>query len=464
VLKSELISDILALALSRGGRYAEVFVERKRPLTIQLENGSVEKISSGSIVGVGIRLIFDEDKTAYAVSNDLSPKALKDAARTLASASGGRAQSDIHTIDLRTISPAVVLPCRVLPEDVAMDKKLALLKEADTVAHSIDPAIRQVRIIYRDWVQEVQIASSEGMLAQETRVHTVGIVQAVAERDGVVQTGSEPVGGALGFELFDDDALNIAAREAAGLSIKLLGANRAPGGRMPVVISSEAGGTMIHEAIGHGLEGDLAGQGLSRFSGRLGEQVATSLVTVVDDATLAGKRGSYGFDDEGVPSERTVLVHDGILKAFMNDRLSSMRTGLPLTGNGRRESYLHRPIPRMSNTFIEPGSHDPAEILSSTNEGFFVKKMGGGQVNTVNGDFVFDVLEGYLIKDGSLGELVRGATLTGNGPEVLLAIDMVGSDLGFSIGTCGKDSQGVPVSDAMPTLRIPDIVVGGEVK
>jgi TldD protein len=185
---------------------------------------------------------------------------------------------------------------------------------------------------------------------------------------------------------------------------------------------------------------------------------------VVDDATLAGKRGSYGFDDEGVPSERTVLVHDGILKAFMNDRLSSMRTGLPLTGNGRRESYLHRPIPRMSNTFIEPGSHDPAEILSSTNEGFFVKKMGGGQVNTVNGDFVFDVLEGYLIKDGSLGELVRGATLTGNGPEVLLAIDMVGSDLGFSIGTCGKDSQGVPVSDAMPTLRIPDIVVGGEVK
>ncbi|KKK84341.1 hypothetical protein LCGC14_2784340, partial [marine sediment metagenome] len=339
--------------------------------------------------------------------------------------------------------------------------KLALIKGADRAARAEGSALRQVRVIYRDLVQNVQMATSEGVLAEDTRVHTVGIVQAVAEGDGVVQTGSESVGGLRGFDIFDDEPLNEAARKAAGLAVKLLGARRAPGGRMPVVISSHAGGTMIHEAIGHGLEGDLAGQGLSRFSGKVGEQVASPLVTVVDDATLPGKRGSYGFDDEAVPSGRTVLVREGVLRAFMHDRLSAARTGMPLTGNGRRESYLQMPIPRMSNTLIVPGKDDPQKILSATAEGLFVRKMGGGQVNTVNGDFVFDVMEGYLIKDGILGELVRGATLTGNGPEVLMAIDMVGSDLGFSIGTCGKDSQGVPVSDAMPTLRIPCLVVGG---
>jgi TldD protein len=241
----------------------------------------------------------------------------------------------------------------------------------------------------------------------------------------------------------------------------MLNARQVQGGRMPVVVSSLAGGTMIHEAIGHGLEADLAQQGLSVFSHKLGFQVASKLITVIDDATLPGKRGSFRFDDEGTPSQRTVLVEDGILKSYMYDRLSAMKDKVHSTGNGRRESYQNRPIPRMTNTFISPGKTPPSEVLRNTEKGLLVEKMGGGQVNTVTGDFVFDVQEAYLIEKGEKGDPVRGATLTGNGLQILQSIDIVGNDLGFSIGTCGKDAQGVPVTDAMPTLRIPEMIVGG---
>jgi TldD protein len=232
---------------------------------------------------------------------------------------------------------------------------------------------------------------------------------------------------------------------------------------MPVIISSDAGGTMIHEAIGHGLEADLVQQGLSVYADSRGKQVASPLVSIIDDSTLQKRRGSFRFDDEGVASQRTVLVENGILTGYLYDRLSAMKDGAMSTGNGRRESYKHRPIPRMSNTFIAPGDGDPEEILRSVEKGFFVKKMGGGQVNTVTVEFVFEVSEGCIIEKGQIGDPVRGATLVGNGAEVLKSIDMVGNDLGFSIGTCGKDSQGVPVSDAMPTVRIPEMVVGGDV-
>jgi TldD protein len=278
-----------------------------------------------------------------------------------------------------------------------------------------------------------------------------------------VQTGYDAVGGLIGMELFDATSFESVAENAARRAVMMLSARKAPAGRMPVVLSSAAGGTMIHEAVGHGLEADLAQTGLSVYSGKRGQPIASPLITVVDDATLPGKRGSFRFDDEGSDAERTVLVDRGVLATFMYDRLTAMKDNARSTGNGRRESYKHRPIPRMTNTMIVPGQSDPAEILRSTPSGLFVKKMGGGQVNTVNGDFVFEVSEGYLIENGAIGEPVRGATLIGNGPQVLMSIDRVGSDLGYSIGTCGKDGQGSPVSDAQPTLRIPEIVVGGEV-
>ncbi|MBI2712139.1 MAG: TldD/PmbA family protein [Bdellovibrio sp.] len=243
----------------------------------------------------------------------------------------------------------------------------------------------------------------------------------------------------------------------------LLGAKPAPSGTMPVVLASEAGGTMIHEAVGHGLEADLACNGLSVYEGKLGQKVASPLITVMDDGTLAGKRGSYSFDDEGTPAQPSTLIEQGVLKSYMVDRLSALKFDLMATGNGRRESFRHKPIVRMTNTYIAPGKDDPEKILKDTDWGVFVKAMGGGQVNTVTGDFVFAVTEGYLIRNGKLAEPIRGATLVGNGPKVLSIVDRVGNDLGFSTGTCGKDGQGAPVTDAQPTLRIPELTVGGEV-
>ncbi len=300
--------------------------------------------------------------------------------------------------------------------------------------------------------------------AEDDRIYTTFVIQVVAGQEDIIQTAYESAGGLTGFELFDNNVIEALSLKAAKRAIMMLTARKAPGGRMPAVISSNAGGTMIHEAIGHGLEADLSQQGLSVFSNKLGSQVASKLITVVDDSTLPGKRGSFSFDDEGTPSQRTVLVENGVLKSYMYDRLSAMKDRTSSTGNGRRESYQHRPIPRMTNTFITEGRTPAEQILRSTDEGLLVEKMGGGQVNTVTGDFVFEVQEGYLIEKGSKGEPVRGATLTGNGLQVLQTIDMVGDDLGFSIGTCGKDAQGVPVTDAMPTLRIPEIIVGGAYK
>jgi TldD protein len=341
--------------------------------------------------------------------------------------------------------------------------KVALLKRADEAARGYDPRIRQVKVAWRDRVQEVAVANGEGVLVEDSRVQLVFLVQVVAEGGGRIETGYEAVGGFVGMDLFQGMPPERVAETAARRAVQNLTARRAPGGTMSVVLGSEAGGTMVHEAVGHGLEADLAGEGLSVYTGRLGEQVASPLINVIDDATLPNRRGSFLFDDEGTPSQETVLIERGVLRSYLADRLSLLKgAATHLTGNGRRESYRHKPIPRMTNTYIAPGQTDPSEIIRSTPKGLFVRKMGGGQVDTVNGDFVFEVSEGYLIENGAVGEPVRGAILTGNGPKVLKTIDLVGTDLGWSIGTCGKDGQGAPVADGQPTLRIPEIIVGGE--
>lgn len=316
-------------------------------------------------------------------------------------------------------------------------------------------------VVYRDSRTNTQIANSLGEFIENARTGTLLVTQVVAADDGQIQTGYEPLGRFQGFEIFRERSPEEIALAAARRATMMLAARKAPGGLMPVVLSSEAGGTMVHEAIGHGLEADLAQSGMSVYTGKVGTQVASPLVTVIDDATIPNARGSFSFDDEGTPAQQTVLVENGILKGYLYDRLSAMKDGCASTGNGRRESYHAKPIVRMTNTMIAPGTTPPNEIVSGVERGLFVRKMGGGQVNTVNGDFVFEVSEGYLIENGTVGEPVRGATLTGNGPEVLQKIVQVGSDLGFGIGTCGKDGQGVPVSDAQPTLLISEITVGG---
>jgi TldD protein len=460
MLDRELFTEILKKAISSGGEYAEIFVENKKTTIIYLEDCKVEKVISGIDYGLGIRLIYN-NRSSYAYSNDLSKKSLLDIASVVSRAVSDKVSDSV--INLKTKHPSTSFDIKLLPEDIPIEKKISLVRKADTIARNFDTRIRQVSITYNDFIQKVQIATTEGIIAEDERIHTLAIVHVVASDNGIVQTGYESTGGFIGFELFDEVNIEELSLKAAKRAILMLTAKRAPGGRMPVVISSEAGGTMIHEAIGHGLEADLVQQGLSVYSKKKGQQVASSLITVIDDSTIQKKRGSYRFDDEGIHSQHTVLVEKGILKNYMYDRLTAFKDGVPSTGNGRRQSYQYRPIPRMTNTFIAPGKTRPEEIVKSIDYGLFVKKMGGGQVNTVTGDFVFDVQEGYLIKKGMIDEPVRGATLAGNGPEVLKSIDMVGSDLGFSIGTCGKDSQGVPVSDAMPTVRIPEMVVGGEV-
>jgi TldD protein len=460
MLDKELLVKILKKTISSGGEYAEIFVENKKPTLIHLEDSKIEKVISGVDYGLGIRLIYD-GRSAYAFSNDLSEESLLNAASEVSKAASKKATDSV--IDLKTKSPSVSFDIRLFPENVPVEKKISLVRKADSVARGYDSRVRQVSVIYNDFIQKVQIVTTEGIITEDERVHTLAVIQVVSSDNGIVQTGYESTGGFLGFELFEEIDIEELSLKAAKRAIMMLTARRAPGGRMPVVISSEAGGTMIHEAIGHGLEADLVQQGLSVYSKKIGQKVASSLVTVIDDSTIQKKRGSFRFDDEGMHSQQTVLVEKGILKGYMYDKLTAIKDGVSSTGNGRRQSYQYRPIPRMTNTFIAPGETPPERIIHSIDYGLLVKKMGGGQVNTITGDFVFDVQEGYLIKKGLVEKPVRGATLAGNGPEVLKSIDMVGSDLGFSIGTCGKDSQGVPVSDAMPTVRIPEIVIGGEV-
>lgn len=458
MLDNELLLKILKKTLSSGGEYADIFVEHRKPTSIQMEDNQLEKIFTGTDSGIGIRLI-SKGKTFYAYSNDSTEQSLVELAENLAKMSS--TESKNITIDLRQSKPKTDFQITMPPENVPFDKKIELVKSANNTARSFDKRIKQVIVTYRDFIQNVQIATSDGSIAEDNRVYTTAVINVIAIENGIIQTGYEPAGGFIGFELFSKVNVEELALTAAKRALRMLSAKRASGGRMPVVISSEAGGTMIHEAIGHGLEADLAQQGLSVYSNKINSIVASNLITVIDDATIPYKRGSFRFDDEGTPSQSTVLVKNGILTNYMYDKYTAMQDKTSSTGNGRRESYHHRPIPRMTNTMIAPGKSSPEEIIKSTHKGLFVKKMGGGQVNTVTGDFVFEVQDACLIENGELGEPVRGAMLIGNGPEVLKSIDFVGSDLGFSIGTCGKDNQGVPVSDAMPTVRIPEIVVGG---
>ncbi|MBI5049134.1 MAG: TldD/PmbA family protein [Deltaproteobacteria bacterium] len=452
---------ILKAALKRGGEFADIYMEETVNTSIICEENRIEKVISGRDRGLGLRVIFDF-KTAYAYTNDITEKGLLELADIVSKAvKEGKAKKDVPLVKkIIAASFSIKTP----PSSVDLLKKVGLVKNGNSFARGFDKRIAQVKVVYGDGFRKMAVVNSLGQWIEENRTGILFLVQAVAREGDVVQTGYEPIGGVMGLEIFEQNPPEKIAETAAKRAILMLKARKASGGKMPVVLSSEAGGTMIHEAIGHGLEADLAQHSLSVYSGKIGEMIASPLITVIDDATIPYKRGSFFFDDEGSPGQKTILVENGVLKNYMYDRLTAMKDNTVSTGNGRRESYHHRPIPRMTNTMIAAGKSNPDEIVKSLEKGLLVKKMGGGQVNTVNGDFVFEVTEGYLIEKGKIGEAIRGATLTGNGPQVLKNIDMIGSDIGFGIGTCGKDAQGIPVSDAQPTLRIPEIVVAGEVR
>ncbi|MDD2422347.1 MAG: TldD/PmbA family protein [Heliobacteriaceae bacterium] len=452
------LRDVLAVALDHGGDFADIFIQKKVTTGIGCEANQIERLNSGIDLGAGIRVIVGE-ATAYAYTNDLRKEGLLHAAKVASHAARGNRTN--QPVVLTAAVPGIDLPVEQRPDQVAVADKVEQVLRANHHARSLDARIKQVTVGYADLTQEVTLVNSEGLYLEDESIRTRFVVHAVAADGAMIQTGYDAAGGTVGFELFREKAPEDLAQAAVDRALLMLTARPAPSGRMPVVMAGEAGGTMVHEACGHGLEADLVQKGLSVYAGKQGQQVASPLVTVVDDATLPGKYGTFRFDDEGIPGQKTVLIEKGVLRGYMYDRFTAGKDNCPSTGNGRRESYQHKPIPRMTNTLITPGNEDPAQIIKDTAYGLLVQKMGGGQVNTANGDFVFDVAEGYLIENGEVKHAVRGATLTGNGPEALKVVDRVGRDLGFSIGTCGKDGQGVPVSDAQPTIRMASLVVGG---
>ena len=446
------VEKIIKTLLKNGGEYAEIFFENRNETNIVFENRRIEKAQSGVDTGIGLRVLCDGN-TFYSYTNNLNEKNILNLAESLSNIVKREKKDFVFPQMTKNVK-------LVSPENVETEKKIKKVLEAKEFLEKYSKYIVQYRISYSDYTQNVEIANSFGNFVKERRVQTVFLCHVVAFKDGILQTGYEPAGGSQGFEIFDKINVVDVAKKAADRAIQNLFARKIDGGRMPVVLSSEAGGTMIHEAIGHGLELDLVNDGMSVYRDKIGKKVASEKITIIDDGTIPFKRGSSHFDDEGTPTQKTILVENGILKNYMSDILNSMKIGKTSTGNGRRESYRFKPIPRMTNTYIAPQNDSPEDIIKSVEKGLFVKKMGGGQVNTVTGDFVFEVSEGYIIEKGEIGDPVRDTTLIGNGPEILKIIDMVGNDLGFGIGTCGKDGQGVPVSDAQPTLRIPEIVVG----
>jgi len=467
---AEQLRDVLTTLLSRGGDYGEVFAERRRAHALGMDDGRMEDVLASETFGASLRLV-DGETTRFADLIAPTLEELLEAARTLAAPGTG----------ISAAVPALVVAIHPTPSPVERDpgqvplgEKVALVRRAETEARTqaelLRPgALKQVSVGYGDSTQRVWIAAAElkggvwsGRLTEDHRTQVV-LRANVTAGDGIqLQTGYQPLGESRGFELFTDEAVTRTIHEAVRLAIQALDAQPAPAGTFPVVLSSSAGGTMIHEACGHGLEADLALAGMSAFAGKLGQKVAAEGVTIIDDGTLPHKRGSQAIDDEGNPVSRVVLIENGILKAYLQSRKTSRKMATEPTGNGRRESYRHLPIPRMRNTFLAPGSEAPEAILRDLDRGLLVKRMGGGQVDTVTGNFVFQVTEGYWVENGVAQYPVKNATLSGCGPDVLKGLTRIGSDLHhFDIGTCGKDGQGVPVSDALPTILCSALVVGG---
>lgn len=466
-IKSLDVEHVLKVALKNGGALAELFFENTASTRLVYEGGRLDRVTDGIDRGVGLRIIFD-GKSVYGYTTDLSEVSVVNLATLLSEAVLTREKAKPpKTIEWQAAKQANAeiagYRIKTSPREVPLLQKIELVRRADAAARAALKEVTQVTSVVLDSQRTILVLNSDGLIAPDSKTYFQMMVQVVGARNGKTETAYETDGGYVGMEFLEQvtpEELGKTAAERVGL---LLGAKPAPSGTMPVVLSAEAGGTMIHEAVGHGLEADLACNGLSVYQGKLGQQVASPLITVLDDGTLPTRRGSYCFDDEGTPAQKNTLIEGGILKNYMVDRLSALKFDLMATGNGRRESFRHKPIVRMTNTYIAPGKDDPKAILSDTSWGVFVKAMGGGQVNTVTGDFVFAVTEGYLIQDGKLGSPIRGATLVGNGPRVLSIVDRVGNDLGFATGTCGKDGQGAPVTDAQPTLRIPELTIGGEV-
>ncbi|MCC7110768.1 MAG: TldD/PmbA family protein [Deltaproteobacteria bacterium] len=458
-----LVSRLIGRALAQGGSFAEVYVQRRVATSLELEGGEVKSAQSSREYGVGIRVLRGAS-AAYAYSDDSSEGAIFECADVAARVAGadGEVASLARPLALRA-RPHHADPSQVLsPAD--LDGRAALLLRAHEAAHRVGPALDQVTGMWADVDDEVLIANSEGLLVQDRRALVrLGLEVILRDGDGSRKVGSSGGGSRRGVDHYLVQTPEAIGQEAVRMASAQLGATAAPLGERVVVVGPGPSGVLLHEAVGHGLEADFIRKKSSLFAGRLGQPVASELVTVIDDGTVPGKRGSLNVDDEGTPTAKNVLIERGVLRSYLTDRQNAELMGAERTGNGRRQSFRHPPLPRMTNTFLLRGSDDPADILRGVKSGLYCRAFGGGQVDIANGSFVFEVREGYLIEDGQLGAPVKGATLVGNGPDVLSKIARVGHDAELDPGvyTCGKDGQSVPVGVGLPTVRIDGITVGG---
>ena len=450
---------LLSAALERGGDFADLFFEQRSSSSLVLEEGLIRTASMGLTCGLGVRVVSGE-RTGYAYTDDLSWEAMLRAAATAAHiAADGRSTTP------RPVAAAPVQ--RRYGEQtlggLSVSQRIALLERADRAARGHDPRIDKVIATLMTETKRIRIANSTGTLVEDVQPLFSIRVSAIAEENGVRRSGTAGGGGRLGEEFFDTRPPEHFAREAASSAVTLLGARAAPAGSMPVVLAPGWPGILLHEAVGHGLEADFNRKGTSAFSGRIGERVAAPGVTVVDDGTIRDRRGSLNVDDEGRAPGRTVLIEDGILRGYLQDGLNSRLMKMPATGNGRRQGYASIPIPRMTNTFMLAGQDDPGDIIRSVDRGLYAVRFGGGQVDITSGKFVFSATEAYLIEGGRVGAPVYGATLIGNGPDILTRVQRIGHDLKLDegVGTCSKAGQSVPVGVGLPTVLVSEITVGG---
>jgi TldD protein len=457
------LEKVLDAALGKKADYADLYFEYRRNEGVGLEEGLVKNGSQSTANGVGVRVLADT-KTGYAYTDDITIENLEIAARTARYIAQNRARETPAPIGRPRAHAHDLYPVKTPVNDIALESKIELLYEIDKFARALDPRVKNVFVSLGSEYKVIYIATSQGIRIGDIQPLTRLNVTCIAEEGGNRQIGSFGGGGRVEYGFFvDNQDWQRYAREAVRQAILNLGAIDAPAGTMDVVLGSGWPGILLHEAIGHGLEGDFNRKKTSAFTDRIGQKVASELCTVVDDGTIPSRRGSINIDDEGTPTNRTVLIEKGILKGYLQDKLNAGLMKMPLTGNGRRESYAHIPMPRMTNTFMLAGESAPEDIIRSVKKGLYAVSFGGGQVDITSGKFVFSASEAYLIEDGKVTQPVKGATLIGNGPDVLTRVSMVGSDLKLDegVGTCGKDGQSVPVGVGLPTIKIDGLTVGG---
>ncbi|MDE5977525.1 MAG: TldD/PmbA family protein [Turicibacter sp.] len=458
MLNEQLIKDVLDEAMSFGADFAEIYVEQTKSQSIDMVGGKVDKANRGEDYGVGIRL-FQGTNSVYGYTNDSSRENLLKTAREIAAALIGDVRTKPVNLTRQNIINQHIIQTDL--NEVPASRRVEKLRQISETIKNYHESISQSSVGLSEKKQHVLIANTEGTFVEDTRTYTRLFIRAIASNGSEMQTGSYGPGALQGFEFIENLDTNFYAREAARQAITMLNAGPCPSGKMPVVIDNGFGGVIFHEACGHGLEASAVSKGLSVFANKLSKQVASPIVTALDDGTIPNAWGSLNVDDEGTPTQRKVLIENGILKSYMIDKLNGRRMNMASTGSGRRQNYRFAPTSRMTNTFIANGPHTRKEMISNTEYGLYAKSMGGGSVNPATGDFNFAVNEGYIIRNGKIAEAVRGATLIGNGPEILHKIDMVGENLERAQGMCGAASGSIPTDVGQPALRVKEITVGG---